>query len=107
ITSGSFSPPCLIFVQSILRAKALYSELCKLPLKVDVMHSDMPKKRRDEVVNKFREGESWILICTDVLSRGIDVLGIKLVVNYDFPTGTISYIHRIGRTEGLDGLGGQ
>ena len=58
----------------------------------------MSKRQRDEVVQKFRDGESWILICTDVLSRGIDVLGVKLVVNYDFPTGTMSYIHRIGRT---------
>ena len=62
------------------------------------MHSDMPKRQRDQVLEKFREGHTWILICTDVLSRGIDVLGIKVVVNYDFPTGTMSYIHRIGRT---------
>jgi ATP-dependent RNA helicase DDX52/ROK1 len=98
ITSGSFAAPCLVFVQSIVRAKALFSELSNLPIKVDVMHSDMPKRQRDEVVQKFRDGQTWILICTDVLSRGIDVLGIKLVINYDFPTGTMSYIHRIGRT---------
>jgi len=98
ITSGTFSPPCLVFVQSIDRAKALYTELSTLPYKVDVMHSEMPKKQRDLVITKFRDGETWILICTDVLSRGIDVLGIKLVVNYDFPMGTMSYIHRIGRT---------
>jgi ATP-dependent RNA helicase DDX52/ROK1 len=98
ITSGTFSPPCLIFVQSIIRATALFAELSNLPIKIDVMHSDMPKRRRDEVIQRFRDGETWILICTDVLSRGIDVLGIKLVVNYDFPSGTMSYIHRIGRT---------
>jgi ATP-dependent RNA helicase DDX52/ROK1 len=62
------------------------------------MHSDMQKRQRDEAIDKFRDGHTWILISTDVLSRGIDVLGIKVVVNYDFPTGTMSYIHRIGRT---------
>lgn len=98
ITSGTFSPPCLIFVQSIQRAKALFSELSNLPLKIDLLHSDMPKSQRDETITKFRNGQVWILICTDVLSRGIDVLGIKVVVNYDFPSGTMSYIHRIGRT---------
>lgn len=98
ITSGNFSPPCLVFVQSITRAKALFSELSNFALKVDVMHSDMPKRHRDEAMQKFRDGQSWILICTDILSRGIDVLGVKLVINYDFPTDTMSYIHRIGRT---------
>jgi ATP-dependent RNA helicase DDX52/ROK1 len=62
------------------------------------MHSDMSKRQRDEVIDKFRQGMTWILICTDVLSRGIDVLGIQVVVNYDFPSGTMSYVHRIGRT---------
>jgi len=85
-------------VQSIIRAKALFAELSNLPIKVGVMHSDMPKRKRNEAIQKFRDGETWMLICTDVLSRGIDVVGIKLVVNYDFPTGTMSYIHRIGRT---------
>jgi len=98
ITTGTFSPPCLIFVQSIVRAKTLHNELLNLPIKIDVLHSDMSKRHRDAVIQKFRDGETWILIATDVLSRGIDVLGIKLVVNYDFPTGTMSYIHRIGRT---------
>ena len=58
----------------------------------------MPKRQRDENIQNFREGITWILICTDVLSRGIDVMGVQLVVNYDFPSGTMSYIHRIGRT---------
>jgi ATP-dependent RNA helicase DDX52/ROK1 len=64
-------------------------------LKIGVLHSDMPKRQRDENIQNFRDGITWILICTDVLSRGIDV---QLVVNYDFPSGTMSYIHRIGRT---------
>ena len=39
----------------------------------------------------------WILICTDVMGRGIDFKGVNLVLNYDFPTSAVSYIHRIGK----------
>ena len=39
----------------------------------------------------------WILICTDLMGRGIDFKGVNLVVNYDFPPSAVSYIHRIGR----------
>ena len=40
----------------------------------------------------------WVLICTDLMGRGIDFRGVNMVVNYDFPTSAISYIHRVGRT---------
>lgn len=46
----------------------------------------------------FREGKTWVLICTELISRGIDFLGVNLVINFDFPPSAISYIHRIGRT---------
>lgn len=43
----------------------------------------------------------WVLICTDLMGRGIDFKGVNLVVNYDFPPSAISYIHRIGKREGM------
>lgn len=46
----------------------------------------------------FRQGKIWVLICTELLGRGIDFKGVNLVVNYDFPTSGISYVHRIGRS---------
>lgn len=46
----------------------------------------------------FRSGQVWVLICTELLGRGIDFKGVNLVINYDFPPSTVSYIHRIGRT---------
>lgn len=49
-------------------------------------------------MKSFREGKVWVLICTEIIARGIDFLGVNLVINYDFPTSAISYIHRIGRT---------
>ena len=45
----------------------------------------------------FRGGTVWVLICTELMGRGIDFKGVQLVINYDFPTSSVSYIHRIGR----------
>jgi ATP-dependent RNA helicase DDX52/ROK1 len=52
-------------------------------------------------------GELWALICTDLMARGIDFKGINLVINYDFPTTIINYIHRIGRTGRANRAGGK
>lgn len=98
IKEGSLSPPVLIFVQSIERAKELHTELLEEGLNVDAIHSDRPQGQRDEIIRRFREGEIWILIATELLSRGIDFQGVSLVINYDFPQSIQSYIHRIGRT---------
>lgn len=45
----------------------------------------------------FREGKIWVLICTELMGRGIDFKGVNLVINYDFPQTAIAYIHRIGK----------
>jgi ATP-dependent RNA helicase DDX52/ROK1 len=90
-------PPVLVFVQSKDRAQQLFRELIYDGLNVDVIHSDRSQQERDNIVKQFREGKIWILICTELMGRGIDFKGVNLVVNYDFPQSAISYIHRIGR----------
>ncbi|GMF04112.1 unnamed protein product [Ambrosiozyma monospora] len=50
------------------------------------------------IIERFKKGEIWCLICTDVLARGIDFKGINLVINYDVPLSAQAYVHRIGRT---------
>lgn len=87
-------PPVLIFVQSKERAKELYFELKHE--RVGIIHSDLPQAERDAVVQKFIDGKVWMLICTELMARGIDFKGVNLVINFDFPTTAISYIHRIG-----------
>ena len=91
-------PPVLIFVQSVERATQLFHELVYDGLKVDVLHADRSQAQRDATVAKFREGKVWVLIATELVARGMDFKGVSLVVNYDFPQSTTSYIHRIGRT---------
>jgi ATP-dependent RNA helicase DDX52/ROK1 len=52
---------------------------------VDVIHADKKKEERDEIIKQFRVGKIWILICTDLMSRGIDFKTVNQVVNFDFP----------------------
>ncbi|XP_065178789.1 probable ATP-dependent RNA helicase DDX52 [Sycon ciliatum] len=90
--------PVLVFVQSKDRAKALFKELVYDDMRVDVIHSDRTQAQRDSIISAFRAGKIWILICTELMSRGIDFKGVNTVINYDFPTSAVDYIHRIGRT---------
>ena len=98
LIQGGIKPPVLLFVQSIERARELFHELVYDGLHVDVIHSERPKAQRDGVISAFRRGDIWILICTELMARGIDFKGVNLVINYDFPQSVQSYIHRIGRT---------
>ncbi|WWD16909.1 ATP-dependent RNA helicase ROK1 [Kwoniella shandongensis] len=98
ITTGSLPYPSLIFVQSIERADELYKTLVLDGVKVDVVHGGRAKSKRDEAIEAFRLGNVWMLVVTEVLARGMDFRGVKVVVNYDFPQTVQSYIHRIGRT---------
>lgn len=98
IIKKGFLPPMLVFVQSIERARELFHELVYEGINVDVIHAERTQQQRDNVVNSFRSGRIWVLICTALLARGIDFKGVNLVLNYDFPTSAVEYIHRIGRT---------
>mmetsp|Transcript_14497 Transcript_14497/g.10454 ORF Transcript_14497/g.10454 Transcript_14497/m.10454 type:complete len:109 (+) Transcript_14497:273-599(+) len=98
IVRGGFKPPMIIFLQSKERAKELFHELIYEGVNVNVIHADKKKEERDEIVKQFRLGKIWVLICTDLMSRGIDFKTVNFVLNFDFPTSIVSYIHRVGRT---------
>ncbi|GME36147.1 ATP-dependent RNA helicase rok1 [Neofusicoccum parvum] len=104
-TTPTLRPPFLIFTQTIPRAQALYSELqYDIPpeaggsSRIAVLHSSLSSSLRDNVMARFRRGEVWVLITTDLLARGVDFRGINGVVNYDVPTSGAAYVHRAGRT---------
>ena len=101
----SLLAPFLVFTQTILRATALYSELkYDIPVeaggsaRIAVLHSSLSDSARADIMARFRKGEIWVLITTDLLARGIDFRGINGVVNYDIPTTSAAYVHRAGRT---------
>ncbi|KAG7515253.1 putative ATP-dependent RNA helicase DDX52 [Solea senegalensis] len=98
IIKKGFLPPMLVFVQSKERARELFHELVYEGINVEVIHADRTQQQRDNVVSSFRSGKIWVLICTALLARGIDFKGVNIVLNYDFPTSAVEYIHRIGRT---------
>ena len=104
-STESLRPPFLIFTQTIPRAIALHSELrYDIPAeaggssRIEVLHSDLSDSERSHVMARFRNGEIWVMITTDILSRGVDFRGINGVVNYDVPNSGAAYIHRVGRT---------
>jgi len=56
----------------------------------------MTNKERDDSVSRMRQGQSWILVSTEVMARGMDFKGVREVINYDFPASVQNYVHRIG-----------
>ncbi|CAK7215424.1 RNA-dependent ATPase rok1 [Sporothrix bragantina] len=103
--SEALRPPFLVFTQTAERATALHDELkYDIPAaaggadRLGVLHAALADSARSAVVRKFRAGQIWVLITTDVLARGIDFAGVNGVVNYDVPGSAAAYVHRAGRT---------
>jgi ATP-dependent RNA helicase RhlE len=88
----------IIFASRKEIVKSLYKELRAIKLHAESFHSDLEQKEREEILLRFKNKQLPIIIGTDALSRGIDVEGIDLVINYDVPGDAEDYIHRIGRT---------
>jgi len=90
--------PALIFVQSRDRADELHRELRAMSLTVGIIHSGRSHDQREETIRLFRLGKLACLICSELLARGIDFKNVGTVINFDIPTSSVKYIHRIGRT---------
>ena len=88
----------LIFVNHVKQCDFLYN-LCKLfEIKVSHLHSKMTQKNRREDLQKFKGSITNILISTDLASRGLDIRQCDLVINFDIPLSSLTFIHRAGRT---------
>ncbi len=88
----------LIFTSRKINVNGLVRELRKMGFKTDGMLSDLDQKEREEVMLRFRNRETQVLVATDIVARGIDIDGIDMVMNYDVPRDPEDYVHRIGRT---------
>jgi superfamily II DNA/RNA helicase len=88
----------IIYCNSKKMVNELSYNLSSKNFTVASIHSDMSQEERSKIVQDFRNGESRILISTDLLSRGIDVQQVSIVINYDVPSSIDNYIHRIGRS---------
>lgn len=96
---------CMIFCGTREMVNVLFQKLRRDRIFCGMIHGEMEQKERLKNVDAFGRGGFRYLIATDVAARGIDFENIGLVVNYDFPTGKETYVHRIGRTgrNGKDG----
>ena len=95
----------IVFANRKTKVRELYRTLKRRGLDCATVESGMEQKDREVVLRKFKNGSIPIVVATDVLSRGIDVKGIELVVNYDVPGDGEDYVHRIGRTARADADG--
>ncbi len=89
---------CMIFCNTKQRVDEVYFELTKLKYSCQKIHGGMEQQDRLRVMNDFKQGYFRYLVATDVAARGIDIDDITLVINYDIPQESESYVHRIGRT---------
>ena len=69
------------------------------------IHSKMKQEHRNRVFHEFRNGATRHLVCTDLFTRGIDIQSVNVVINFDFPKNSESYLHRIGRSGRFGHLG--
>ena len=88
----------LIFARTKARTQELSDELIRLGFATDSLHGDLSQERREQVLNKFRQGQISLMVATDVAARGLDIAGVSHVFNFDIPADAEDYVHRIGRT---------
>ncbi|MFK3872456.1 DEAD/DEAH box helicase [Pseudoalteromonas rhizosphaerae] len=88
----------LIFTRTKQMADQLAKEMCKDGLKTQSIHGDKSQGARDRALQDFKEGTTRVLVATDVAARGLDIVSLKYVINFELPYIAEDYVHRIGRT---------
>ena len=95
----SFKPKsCIIFCGTQQRVEDVYAYLSSKHISVNRLHGGMLQEERFSCMNAFKQGNTRLLVATDVAARGIDIEKVDLVINYDMPSPVELYIHRIGRS---------
>jgi superfamily II DNA/RNA helicase len=89
---------CIIYCNTVNRVKELYKAMEEDDFPVCCIHSDMEKNERNNTFKDFKSGKSRVLISSNVTARGIDVQQVSIVINFDLPRNTFTYLHRIGRS---------
>merc|ERR1711972_275706 len=87
----------VVFVKSVQRAIALDKLLVECNFPSIAIHSGLSQEERIKRYKAFKEFQKRIMVCTDLFGRGIDIERVNIVINYDMPGDSDSYLHRVGR----------
>lgn len=95
----------IIFCNSTNRVELLAKKITELGYSCFYSHARMLQGNRNRVFHDFRNGVCRNLVCSDLLTRGIDIQAVNVVINFDFPKNAETYLHRIGRSGRFGHLG--
>lgn len=95
----------IIFCNSVSRVELLAQKITQLGFSCFYIHARMKQPDRNRVFHEFRNGATRHLVCSDLFTRGIDIQSVNVVINFDFPKTSETYLHRIGRSGRFGHLG--
>lgn len=106
VLNESSAETVLVFSRTKHGCDKIVRHITKHGIKSDAIHGNKSQNNRQRALSNFKDKTIRVLVATDIAARGIDVEGMELVINYDLPNISETYVHRIGRT-GRAGRGGQ
>lgn len=96
----------LVFVRTKRNCDRVAADLRALGVSARAIHGDLDQPQRERALNQFRSGKLAVLVATNVAARGLDIEGVDIVIHFDLPEDSTTYVHRSGRTAraGVEGL---
>ncbi|KAK3085997.1 hypothetical protein FSP39_011961 [Pinctada imbricata] len=98
LVSRTFRDHCIVFIQTKKQAHRMHIVLGLLGINVGELHGNLSQAQRLETLKRFKNAEVDVLLATDLAARGLDIQGVKTVINFTMPNTIKHYIHRVGRT---------
>ncbi|XP_071085295.1 probable ATP-dependent RNA helicase DDX27 [Haliotis cracherodii] len=98
LVTRTFCDKCMVFIQTKIQAHRMHIILGLLGVNVGELHGNLSQAQRLETLKKFKDGDIDVMLATDLASRGLDIDGVKTVINFTMPNTIKHYVHRVGRT---------
>ncbi|KNA14208.1 hypothetical protein SOVF_109760 [Spinacia oleracea] len=98
VTEHANGGKCIVFTQTKRDADNLANALGRKNFRCEPLHGDISQNMRERTLQRFRDGSINILVATDVAARGLDVPNVDLIIHYELPNNSESFVHRSGRT---------
>jgi len=98
LCTRTFRTNTIVFMETKSHAHRMMIIFGLAGIKAAELHGNLMQRERLEALQRFRDGDVDVLLCTDIAARGIDVRGVHAVINYEMPKDITTYVHRVGRT---------